>query len=113
MAELENETRIYVGLNDSETRKQKYSIRTYATVLKQVCYHYHVPFSFTLEQGGYFHEDGDFVQENSLVLTLIGIDEKVTLDLAQELCSLFHQESVLVTFDHVRIISVNDKKTEK
>ena len=55
MAELENETRIYVGLNDSETRKQKYSIRTYATVLKQVCYHYHVPFSFTLEQGGYFH----------------------------------------------------------
>lgn len=109
MAELENETRIYVGLNDSETRKQKYTVSTYAAVLKQVCYHYHVPFSFTMEQGGYFHEDGEFVQENTLVLTLIGIDEKTTVKIAEDLCTLFHQESVLVTFDHVKIISVQQQ----
>ena len=111
MAEFENETKIYVGLNDSETKKQKYSINTYAAVLKQVCFHYHVPFSFNLEQGGYFHEDGDFVQENTLVLTLIGIEDKLTMKIAEDLCELFHQESVLVTFDHVKIISISKSRS--
>ena len=53
-----NETKIYVGLNDSETLIQKHDTEKYIGVLKIVCQSYHVAFSFCVQQGGYFHEDG-------------------------------------------------------
>ena len=52
------ETKIYVGLNDSETRRQEFETEKYASILKTVCRSYHVSFSFALVQGGYIHEDG-------------------------------------------------------
>ena len=65
------ETKIYVGMNDAVTMKQEHATETFSSVLKNVCRSYHVSFSFSLMQGGYVHEDGRYVQENSLVLQLI------------------------------------------
>ena len=53
------ETKIYVGLNDSETLKQEHETEKYVGILKNVCRSYGVAFSFALQQGGYFHESGD------------------------------------------------------
>ena len=39
------ETKIYVGLNDSETLEQKYAVDRYLNILKEVFRIYHVPFS--------------------------------------------------------------------
>ena len=91
------ETKIYVGLNDMVTRKQKFGTEKYISILREVCRQYRVPFSFTVSEGGYFHEDGEYTQENSLIVTLIDVDDALTEEIAKDLCAFFHQESVLIT----------------
>lgn len=105
---LTDEAKIYIGLSDAETKEQKFDLDRYVSILKKVCYSYHVSFSFTVEQGGYFHENGDYTQENSLVVTLIGIDQKTVTEMAKDLCAFFHQESVLITTGPVRILAVQE-----
>ncbi len=95
------ETHIYVGLNDAETRTQEHDTEHYLSGMKEICKKHHVAFSVDLEQGGYYHEDGEYTEENSLVLILIDADAALVQRIAKELCGAFHQESVLVTEDRV------------
>ena len=71
------ETKIYVGLNDSVSLTQMFDSEKYVSILKHVCANYHVPFSFSIVQGGYYHESGELTQENTLLITLIDVDDKV------------------------------------
>ena len=91
------ETRIYIGLNDSETKKQKFKTEKYMSILKNVCQSYHVAFSVGVEQGGYFHENGEYTEETSFCLLLIDAKRDVVKKVAGDLCAFFNQESVLVT----------------
>ena len=102
------ETKIYVGLNDSVTRKQVFETKKYIDVLKNVCYSYGTPFSFALEQGGYIHENGEYTKENTLVLTLIGADKKVVEEIGKDLCAFFHQESVMITEGEIRTYFIKE-----
>ena len=88
-----NQTSIYIGLNDSETHQQIHETEKYIDILKIVCQNYHVPFSAYLVGGGYFHDDGTYVEEN----TLLDVDKEIIQEIAQDLCAFFHQESVMVT----------------
>lgn len=96
------ETRLYVGLNDAATKKQMFETEQYTQQLKQLCFSYHVPFSVGIEEGGYFHESGEYVEEKTLVLTLIDAEKDTVRKIAKDLCTLFHQESVLITEDDVK-----------
>lgn len=100
---------IYIGLNDSESRKQKYSTELFLSILRNVCIGYRVAFSVSELRGGYFHNDKTFVSENSLCLMLIGTDDTMADEIAKDLCAFFHQESVMVLRDTVdcRFISEN------
>lgn len=91
------EHRIYVGLNDSETKKQRFETDRYKGIMKDVCRSYHVAFSVGISEGGYYHDDGEYTEETSLVLALIDADPAVVREIAKDLCAFFHQESVLVT----------------
>lgn len=102
------ETKIYVGLNDATTKTQKFETGRYIELLKKICIGNGIPFSFNLVEGGYIHEDGTFTQENSIVVTLIDVDDGVVDDVARDLCVFFHQESVLVTLDQVEVRSVSE-----
>lgn len=109
------ETRIYVGLNDADTRAQIHDTEHYLSGMKEICKKHHVAFSVDLEQGGYYHEDGEYTGENSLVLILIDTDRELVRRIAKELCAAFHQESVLVTEDLVNVsfISVEADAAEE
>ncbi|MBQ6653960.1 MAG: DUF3574 domain-containing protein [Erysipelotrichaceae bacterium] len=91
------QTTIYIGLNDSETKTQIHETDKYIEILKIVCQNYHVAFSVNMVNGGYFHDDGTYVEENTLVLTLLDVEKEVIQEIAQDLCAFFHQESVMVT----------------
>ena len=95
------ETRIYVGLNNAETKEQKFETEKYLNILKDVCRNYHVAFSVDIEEGGYYHEDGNYTEENSFVLVLIDADRNTVQEIAKDLCTFFRQESVLVTENRV------------
>ena len=101
------ETKIYVGLNDSETMTQKFETAKYVSTLKYVCSSYHIPFSFSLAQGGYIHENGEYTEEGTLVISLIDVDKDIINEIAKDLCVFFHQESVLITEDRVRAYFIN------
>ena len=103
------ETKIYIGLNDSETLKQEHDTSKYVNILKHVCYSYHVPFSFAVQQGGYLHENGDYTEEVSLMLTLIDVPKETIGEIARDLCAFFHQESVLITENEVKAYFINEK----
>ncbi len=91
------ETKIYVGMNDSVEKKQLFETETFINIMRNVCYAYKTPFSFDLAEGGYIHEDGTYTRENTLVLTLIDVDKAIVEEIAKDLCTFFHQESVLIT----------------
>jgi len=102
------ETNLYVGLNDATTKHQEHDTKEYVDVMKYVCKSYHVPFSFIISEGGYFHENGDYTQEKTLILSLIDADKEVADAIAKDLCTFFHQESVLMTEREVKAYHVKD-----
>ncbi len=54
---------IYIGLKDSEVYEQLFETEKYISILKNVCKAYRVAFSMNRINGGYFHEDGTYVEE--------------------------------------------------
>ena len=102
------ETKIYIGLNDAQTLDQKFDTEKYKTILKQVCFSYHIPFSVSVSEGGYFHENGDYTEENTLVITLIDVPENVINEIAKDLCVFFNQESVMITTDEIKAYFIKE-----
>lgn len=96
------ESKIYIGLNDLITNTQLFENERYIKILRNVCYSYKVPFSFSIQEGGYIYESGEYARETSLVLTLIDAKKSIVDDIAKDLCAFFHQESVLVTESQIQ-----------
>ena len=96
------ESKIYIGLNDLTTNTQLFENERYIKILRNVCYSYKVPFSFSIQEGGYIYESGEYARETSLVLTLIDAKKSIVDDVAKDLCAFFHQESVLVTESQIQ-----------
>lgn len=62
-----------------------------------MCVSHKVPFSFDIINGGYIHDDGEYTEEKTIVLTFIDVDKTTVESIARDLCKLFNQESVLIT----------------
>ena len=103
-----SQTTIYIGLNDSETGVQKYDSKKYISILKKTCRHYKLAFAVQTVSGGYFHEDGRYTEENTLMLKLMNVPEETVMELAKEFCVLFNQESVMVTTSPTTVVFVKD-----
>ncbi|MBO4357048.1 MAG: hypothetical protein J5813_02625 [Candidatus Methanomethylophilaceae archaeon] len=91
------EARIYVGLRDKDTHEQHYDTERYKEMLKEICLKYRAPFSVQVMEGGYFHQDGTWVDEYSLLITLLGTPRKTVYNIANDVCNMFNQESVIIT----------------
>ncbi len=102
------QTTIYIGLNDSETGVQIFDSGKYLSILKNACKNYKVAFSVQELSGGYFHEDGRYTEENSLMLMLIDAPEQIVEELAKDLCVFFHQESVMVTTSPTSVVFIKE-----
>ena len=102
------ESRIYVGLCDRDSHEQIYDTETYKEALKNICRNHKSPFSLQVIEGGYFHNDGSWVDENTLLITLIGTPQIVVYKIAKEVCTAFHQESVMITGNSVLRFNVHD-----
>lgn len=102
------ETKIYIGLNDSVEKHQLLDTDTYISILRTVCCSYKIPFSFSVQEGGYMHDDGEYTKETTLVLDLIDTDKAVVNEIAKDLCAFFHQESVMITENLVRTYFVRE-----
>ena len=102
------ESRIYVGLSDRDSHEQIYDTETYKEALKGVCRKHKASFSLQVIEGGYFHDDGSWVDENTLLITLIGTPRKIVYEIARDVCTFFRQESVMITCTPVLHFNVRD-----
>ncbi|MBE6720717.1 MAG: DUF3574 domain-containing protein [Ruminococcaceae bacterium] len=107
------QTTIYVGLNDAETGVQKFDTAKYVSILKNVCYNFGVAFSVHRIEGGYFHENGTYVEETTLALLLMDTPEDKVIEIAKDLCAFFHQESVMVTSSPCSVVFVKEDVWDK
>ena len=103
------QTSIYIGLNDAVTRRQKFDTEKYLSILKTVCHAYRVAFSVHSVEGGYFHEDGVYVEETTLVLTPMDVSDEIIEEMAKDLCAFFHQESVMVTKAAAEVFFIKER----
>lgn len=108
MNEQTIQTTIYIGLNDMQTGVQKYDTEKYLSILKKVCHSFGVAFSVHRIEGGYFHENGDYVEETTLALLLMDTPQETVMEIARDLCAFFHQESVMVTSSPCSVVFVKD-----
>ena len=99
---------IYVGLADRNEYEQKVSFEKASSLVSNVCRHYNMSFSLVLQQGGYFHHNGQFVDETSLAVSLINAEQCLVDEVASDLCCFFNQESVMVTCEKIRVYSVEN-----
>ena len=102
------ETKVYIGLNDMETKEQIFDTEQYISIMKKIIQAYGVPFSFSVMEGGYMHDDGEYIEEKAVVLTFIDVKQETVDEIAKEACILFHQESVLVTVDQIHVRSIRE-----
>ena len=102
------ESQIYIGLNDSETMQQKLETERYISILKHVCQSFGVPFSFNVVDGGYIHDNGEYTEEKTIVLTFIDLPQNTVDEIAKDLCVCLHQASVLVTTDRIHVRSIRE-----
>lgn len=99
---------IYVGLADRNEYEQKVSFEKASSLVSNVCRNYNMSFSLVLQQGGYFHHNGQFVDETSLAVSLINAEQCLVDEVASDLCCFFNQESVMVTCEKIRVYSVEN-----
>ena len=100
---------IYVGLNDKETGTKLFDSEKYLSVLRTVCRNYRVAFTVEIVHGGYFHEDGRYTEEETLVVGFVQISEEIVAEIAKDLCTFFNQESVMVASSPATIYYINEK----
>lgn len=106
------ETKIYVGMNSKSSLEQTLDDEKCISILKRVCRHYRVPFSFTISNGGYIMDTGEYVEEKSLIVSLIDVDDKIIGEVAKDLCVFFDQESVLITENEIHSYFVREELPE-
>jgi len=103
-----NRYNIYIGLNDKIECRQRFTTEKFKRIVKKVCRNYVGAYTMDIVQGGYTHEDGTPVEENSVVLTLIDTEEENVWAIAKELAAFFRQESVMVIQDTVKVAFVKN-----
>ncbi len=103
------QTTVYVGLNDGNTHEQRFETERYVSLLKKICQNYHVAFSMSQIDGGYFHADGSYVEEKTLALMMVDTDEETVDRIAADLCMFFNQESVMVVSSEAKVHYVEER----
>lgn len=76
--------------------------------MKRACVQYGVPFSFDVINGGYIHDDGEYTEENTIVLTFIDVSQETIDEIAKDLCVFFRQESVLITTSAIQARTIRE-----
>ena len=88
---------VFVGLNDADTYEQTYHLDDVRKYITEAYMQEKIDFSAAFVKGGYLHENGDYILENSILYTFIGDYTKEDADaFFEEVKRTINQESILV-----------------
>ena len=100
---------ISVGLNDKDEKVQKIQTEKIVRLVTHCCKGYGMAFSAYLQEGGYVHDNGEYVLEKSVCLVFIDPDERLVEEVGKDLCAFLNQESVMVTVDEVECLFISER----
>ena len=101
MGEKKKRFTISVGLNDKDEKSQKIQTERVLRLVMHCCRGYSMAFSSYLQDGGYIHDNGEYVLEKSVCIVLIDPEPTLIEELARDLCAFLNQESVMVTTEEI------------
>lgn len=87
-----------IGLNDKDTKLQKYDTITAYKIVEQILSEYTEGYTIYETTGGYKHDDGTFITEKSLRVELLFISEVVVRLIANKIKSptALNQETIVL-----------------
>ena len=89
-------TKLYVGLNDKDTKSQEISTLNAYKVLGNILGAELDGYTITESTGFYKHADGSFTTEVSLVVELLNVPQQTILGLIHNIKIALNQECVLM-----------------
>lgn len=90
------EYQIIVGCNDSFSRDEFVKYDELKKIIVDFFQRKEVDFSLLKQDGGFLYNDGEFVMENGVCVTIIGADDERIMSLAKSLKMFMNQERILV-----------------
>ena len=96
------EYQIYIGCRDSQLRDVIISEDELREIIVQFFKKKKIDFTLFSAQGGYLHEDGMFVSENTICINIIGNNDLNIIKLAKSLSMFMNQEYALVVKDIIK-----------
>ena len=99
---------ISVGLHDKDEKRQKIETERVLRLVTNCCKGYSMAFSSYLKDGGYIHENGEYVIEKSVCIVFIDPEDQLIEEVAKDLCAFMNQESVMVTVEEVECYFISE-----
>ena len=84
---------IYIGLDDKDEHRQMYDTSVYIGDLSSVLRQHKIAFTLSKVLGGYYHDDGTFVRENTLKV-LLRTNKKELKEIIKTIAKHFNQEAI-------------------
>ena len=91
------EYQIFIGCHDSQLRGEFVSEDELKEMVVKFFRRKKMDFSMFSVKGGYLHEDGKFISENSICINIIGSGDLDIIKLVKSLSMFMNQECVLIT----------------
>lgn len=83
-----------IGLNDKDTKIQKYDTITAYKMIESILTDYATGYTMYETNGGYKHDDGTFISEKSIRVELMFISQALVFLIANKIKESLNQESI-------------------
>lgn len=90
------EYQIFIGCNDSQLNDEVVNENELNEMLSEFFMRKRIDFSMLSAKGGFLHENGSFVTENTLCVNIIGGSDLDIVKLAKSLSMYMNQECSLI-----------------
>lgn len=87
---------MYIGTNCKDTYSQLIPTEEAINIVNEICARHIGGYTVHQASGGWIDEQGILTQENTLVYTLMGIDEKKVMAIMDEVLVALNQNSILL-----------------
>lgn len=91
-----------IGLNDKDTKKQTITTATAKKVITKAVYKYCNGGTVTTGKGIYTHENGEKIQENTMIVYMYGEPLENVEKLANHLKKALNQESIAIEIQTIK-----------
>ena len=97
------EYQIYIGCSDSQLGDEIVDVNMLQDVVMNYFIRQQIDFSILSARGGYLHEDGHFVTENTVCINLIGPSNLDIVGLTRSISMFMNQETTLIIKDAIQM----------